>query len=414
MIRVIAFLGKLPINARPVSYTYGDAVYQGTVFPQVLRQFIEYDEMNVFVTAEALTSAWSHLEGLDDARIKAVEIPDGRTPEERWLIFDKLRNVVQDGDTVIFDITHGYRTLFFSAFLAIAFLKSARENVTVRRVLYGELGQEGAPGPVIDLTDYVSLLDWMSATDQFVDFGNSQPLVQLVADAPTSAADDAADRHKLNQFARSLDNVSRSLQLVMPDKAMIAAHDLLDKLDQAREPMARQLRPFVPLADRVERAFAGMAQAAGPRDQAGTWRALEQERDIIFWYLERQLLLQAINLAFEWLISYGMVHRGCKDLSLYDEREQTKNYYMTLKVAQRRPAKAAGLDEAKAALGKIEDVNRVVDLFIQAKNIRNSLLHASKSVRGKANKDTPAQWEEKIREVCHQLADLPLSKPEAT
>lgn len=404
MIRVIAFLGKLPINARPVSYTYGDAVYQGTVFPQVLRQFIEYDEMNVFVTAEALTSAWSHLEGLDDARIKAVEIPDGRTPEDRWLIFDKLRNVVQDGDTVIFDITHGYRTLFFSAFLAIAFLKSARENVTVRRVLYGELGQEGAPGPVIDLTDYVSLLDWMSATDQFVDFGNSKALVNLIkkdALAPVGAAE---SRVALMNFASSLDDVSRSLQLALPERAMGAAYKLRHNLEQVSQLLQQQgqPRPFQPLVDRIHHAFETLA-LADPHREENVWESLERQRRMVRWYLDRQLLLQAIALAYEWLISYGMAYLGYSNLSDWERREEVKEYYNALNRVG-RPSRLR-INEARNVLENIPHYLTLHQTFKPAREVRNRLLHLSMTDRTTA---TPAELQVAINEICSQLSLLPL------
>lgn len=415
MNRVITFLGELREGARPAGYRYGDHTYQGMVFPEALRQFIDYDEMNVFVTRVACQTAWPRLEALKDDRIKAVEIPDGRTPEDRWLIFDKLLSVVKDGDTLIFDITHGYRTLFFFVFLAIAYLKSARQNVTVQRVLYGEWSQGDTPGPVIDLTEYISLLDWMSATDQFVNFGNSQALVQLVRNGAASGKDAPADRLALRQFAAGLDQVSRTLQLAIPDQAMTASDDLTRYLAQAREPMARHLRPFLPLAGRVDNAFAPIA-LADPRIKENIWPSLALERDIIAWYLDRQLLLQAITIAFEWLLSYGIACLDYSDLYDGDTRYEVRMYYTATNKARRLPpSKVSAKDREYAAIARdilpnIPDHKRLLALYEDVTQLRNDLLHASKTVGEARSRRSPEQWEDDIRWVCRQLDTFPLSE----
>jgi CRISPR-associated DxTHG motif protein len=414
MKRVIAFLGSLRPDATPASYLYGDNEYKGTVFPEALRQFIDFDRMSVFVTEVARHTSLPYLERLADPRIEAIDIPDGRTSEERWLIFEKLLSVVEDGDRLIFDITHAFRSIPFFVFLAIAFLKSARDDVIIERILYGELGQKGRPGPVIDLTEYLNLLDWMSATDQFVGSGNSSALVRLVRIAASSGKDAPADRLKLRRFATSLDDVSQSLRLAIPDKAMLGGYRLRDSLDQARASMQHHLRPFLPLARRVEKAFSDIA-LPDPRSPAGVWRTLAVERHIISWYLDRQLMLQAITLAFEWLLSYGIACLGYTNL--YDGkqvRQPVKAHYTAWNKARKTPTrKLTARDREKAdvaeqALKGIPDLERLLDLYEQTSQIRNDLLHASKTVSEERINRTPGEWEADIEWVCSQLASFPL------
>lgn len=411
MIRVIAFLGKLPENPRLVTYAYDGFKYQGVVFPEALCQFMHFDEMIVFVTEVARQTAYPYLDRLGDQRIVAVDIPDGRTPDERRLIFEKLLNVVEDGDRVIFDVTHGFRSIPFFAFLAVAFLKSARQNVTVERILYGELGQDGQPGQIIDLTEYLDLLDWMSATDQFVNLGNSHALVNRVKEAALDDQTPDADRSILQELATSLDNVSRSLHLAIPDMTMSAAFQLQNSLDQAREILKRDLRPFLPLANRVEAAFEPM-MLADASDPANVWRTLTRERAIVNWYLERKLLFQAIAMAFEWLRSYGLAYCGSTELYRYRARNRLGNQYNTIYSLERQsrenelsPRESEQLQAARTELESIPNLDRLLDLYKQAKELRNDLMHISRSHRtGK----TPADREEEIREVCRQLNDFPL------
>lgn len=409
MKRVIAFLGISPQKAR---YDFAGVAYEGFSFPEALRQFLSFDKMHVFVTPLARQKTLPALLDLKDPRIEAIDIPDGRDSNEMWEIFDKLVSVVDDGDTLIFDITHAFRSIPFFVMLALAYLKSAYENVRIERVLYGGL-LFGDPAPVIDLTEFITLLDWMSATDQFVGFGNSQALVRLVKTAASSGSDAPADRLKLRQFAVSLDDVSRSLQLVMPNKAMIAGDELQQRLSAAKAPMQQRLRPFLPLADRVEKAYGPLA-LPDPTGPASVWRSLSIERDMVAWYLERQLLLQAIATAFEWLLSYGLAHLDYDDLYDGAAREEIRRHYSAYNKARKTPAANLRPDEARKAevatdvLGNIPEYRQLLNLYEDAAHLRNDLMHATKTVHRERARRTPAQWEDDIRWVCGQLATFPL------
>lgn len=410
MRRVITFLGLNPKLAR---YEYNATLYESATFPEALCRFMAFDCMNVFVTPKARADTLPSLLALGDPRIEPIDIPDGQNSAEMWAIFDALVGVVDDGDTLIFDITHTFRSIPFFVFLALAFLKSAYKNVRIERILYGVLTPGDAPDPVVDLTEFIALLDWMSATDQFINFGNSQALVQLVRDAASSGKDAPADRLILRQFAAGLDDVSRSLQLAIPDKAMIASHDLAHQLAQAQEPMERHLRPFLPLADRVEKAFSGIA-LADPRQAENIWRSLALERHIIDWYLDRQLLLQAITIAFEWLLSYGIASLGYGDLYDGNTRQEVRGYYTAMNKARRQPLSnlhprdAANAERARKLLPEITDYERLLALYEEVTQLRNDLLHASKTVGEARSGRTPEQWEDDIRWVCGQLNGFPL------
>lgn len=411
MRRVITFLGTLPQLAH---YAYNDQVYSGHSFPEALCDFMPFDRMHVFATEQARATTLPKLLEKGDPRLEVIPIPAGRDSAEMWDIFARLVSVVEDGDTLIFDITHAFRSIPFFVMLALAFLKSAYENVTIERVLYGEFKKDGV-GPIIDLTEFIKLLDWMSATDQFVGFGDSRALVQLVRDAAAAGRDAPADRLTLRRFAAGLDDVSRTLQLNIPDKAMTAADNLLHTLRQARAPMQRQLPTFLPLADRVERAFAGMALTDDPRAPAHKWRALALERDIIAWYLDRQQLLQAIAVAFEWLLSYLMALEGYGDLYIGPDRDTVRQRVTALNNARAVKARGKklspklekGVKEAQENLRVVVHQPALLSLYEEVADLRNDLLHAAKTVH---DDPTPADWETYIRDACRKVAALPLDQ----
>jgi CRISPR-associated Csx2 family protein len=69
-------------------------------------------------------------------QIVEVDIPDGKSEEELWEIFEAISKAVQEGDEIVFDITHGFRSLPMIAMLTIAYLKQVK-GVKVQHVVYG-------------------------------------------------------------------------------------------------------------------------------------------------------------------------------------------------------------------------------------------------------------------------------------
>jgi CRISPR-associated Csx2 family protein len=404
MKKVIAFLGTFP---RETTYDIDGVHCTGFSFPEALSHSnVPFDRMLVFVTDKARAQNYdTYVAPLADKRIQPIDIPDGRNSAEMWDIFTKLTSVVEDGDTVIFDITHAFRSIPFFVFLALAFLKSAARDVHIERVIYGapEFGQ---PAPVIELTEFVGLLDWMSATDQFVRNGNSQALVRELREAAQSTRGTATESRRLSSIASSLDDVSRALRLLIPDQAMSAGAQLHQELQAVNLPSYPSVRPFLPLIPRVDEAFAELA-LAHPRDPRAIWQSLEQERRMVFWYLERQLLLQAIALAFEWLISFGVAHLGYETLFNGPIRTKVREHYTKLnqfRKGDRRPTMAR-IREAEEAMRAIPESEQILRLFERVSHLRNDLMHASKTAHSGR---TPDQREREIRAACRELERLPL------
>ena len=182
--KIITFLGDR--GAMQTTYSYKENSYIGGVFAEALRQFCKYDTMLVCVTEKAKINTWPVLEALQDPRIQAIDILTGRTTEEMWKNFQTITEYVHEGDSVIFDITHGLRSLPFLVFLFAAYLKAAK-NVTIAAIYYGafELGdsKNNVPAPVIDLSEFVSMIDWITATNQFVKIGDGRELAKLLKSA---------------------------------------------------------------------------------------------------------------------------------------------------------------------------------------------------------------------------------------
>jgi len=298
MRKVITFLGKYP---KETQYKFDGNLYGGRVFAEAMRQFVSFDEMLVFVTEEARTDALPVLAELNDARIRDVPIPRGESDAEMWKIFEIITNQVNEGETVIFDITHGLRSLPFLVFLFAAYLRSAK-RVNIEAIYYGafELGDNkiNKPAPVIDLSPFSKMFDWLTATDQFIQTGDARRLAQMLgADASKKAAVRASQK---------LSQVSLAAFLCQPFTLMREAQTLGAALDQAQPELAEQTLPFDVMREQITQTF-GAFGADWKQDSAEGLRA---QFRMIEWYYHNNQLIQAMTLAREWLISAVTLRLG--------------------------------------------------------------------------------------------------------
>lgn len=299
MHQIVTFLGKYP---KKTVYEYNGRLYEGEVFSLALVKFLEFDQMLVFTTNEAHASTWPLLECLDDRRILEIPIPLGESPDEMWIIFDKLIEHIQQNDTVTFDITHGLRSIPFLVFLFSAYLKTAK-HATINAIYYGafELGnQDGSkPAPVLDLSEFTTMLDWITATDQFVETGNAGKLAQLLNPSDRS-------RSASRKAAETLSKVSDAAFLCQPFSLMDVSRELREVLKQAEQDFSITARPFGVLSEQIVSVFDKFALEVSKAD----FDKVRSEYHIVDWYFHHNQLMLALSLAREWLIDAVTLRLG--------------------------------------------------------------------------------------------------------
>jgi CRISPR-associated DxTHG motif protein len=293
--KVISFLGTA--GYKTTTYVWGDREHATQFFPAAVAHMLKPDKLLICATPTVQQHKnLGELTGqLDAARVawQVVPIPEGHSETDLWAIFDALTAAVDQGETVTFDVTHSFRSLPILAFLAVAYLKVAKQ-VKVERVLYGAWeARDDATNrsPVFDLTPFVSLLDWLTATDQFVQTGDARRLAGLLD--PQGKGKGAAA-----QASRKLSEVSLAAFLCQPFTLMREARALDQVLQDAEPELAQMARPFGVLREQITGTFG--AFSADSRDAPASLRA---QFRLIEWYYANNQLIQAMTLAREWLIS---------------------------------------------------------------------------------------------------------------
>lgn len=109
-----------------------------------------------------------------NSRIHDVTIKEGKDEGELWDIFSTVFELLQDGDELYFDLTHGFRYLPMLVLVLGNYAKFLK-NATVKSITYGnyEMSERGTkPAPIIDLLPLSSLQDWTFAAANFVKNGD--------------------------------------------------------------------------------------------------------------------------------------------------------------------------------------------------------------------------------------------------
>ncbi len=298
-IKAITFLGLRPGDT---CYVFPDgSEHTAPFFGIALAEYMPRLRMRVFVT-EAARKLY------DEQFLPRVQpfvtdvhpfaIPDGRNANELWQIFQQVVDAIESNETVIFDLTHGFRSLPFLSFLAVAYLRKVK-HIDLRGVYFGnfDAGDKSVSPPrtpVIDLTLFTELLDWTVAADLFVRFGDARDLSDLLKKQHNRIKPDprAADRTEMSAWnklpvktvASQLHNITQALRLVRPADALDAGAQIHDQLPQAIQSIGVLAQPFTLLTDQVLESFSPLALSRADQQNdplqtlCCTWIAIRRSR----------------------------------------------------------------------------------------------------------------------------------------
>ncbi|PMB12435.1 CRISPR-associated protein [Fischerella thermalis CCMEE 5319] len=339
------------------------------------------------------------LEKLEDERIQAVEIPTGETTEEMWETFKIITGKVNEKDHVIFDITHGLRSLPFLVFLFAAYLKAAK-NVTIEAIYYGawELGfSNNGIAPVIDLSEFIGMLDWLTATERFVEIGDGQPLADLLKKGMPSGIelrDDIAARelkNNLHAASTAIESISLALRLTRPTETMQQATKLEKALEKAAPSIAKRAQPFSILGEQVVQEY-GQFALENPRENSQLANNLWLQLKMIQWYRDRQQIVQAVTLTREWIVSVLALKFEEPMFSNKDGRaevERALNNGVRIQAKQTINTISSCDEKLKALPNKDELINR----WQQVTELRNDIAHVGMNPTPKTAKQLKDSFE---------------------
>ncbi len=355
----ISFLGAG--DYQRCRYQYNGQIYETPYFHEAAQHFFGPDRVLILCTPEA---AQKHSAALSDS-FEAISIPSGKTEEELWELFTVLTEHVPEGATLIVDVTHSFRTQPMLALAAAYFLRTVR-SVQIEHIVYGAFeARDAATGevPVFDLMPFVQLINWSVAVHQFVHYGQSKDLADLIKDVhKTTYLTPNAKRAKFAaKAASSLKRFAQGLQLVRIQQVhQELAPQLLEALDKVQQDVQTlpSLRPLGVLLDQTQKRIRPLG-AAHPFTREG----LKSQAALIQLMLDFDLVQQAVTTAREAVVTRYALDRGenpCK------KREALERCLGAL---------SRGLQDKNQCDQYSAEERELAELWNTLSNIRNDINH---------------------------------------
>lgn len=117
----------------------------------------------------------------DKLDIISVDVPEGKSEDEIWKIFDIIVNHLEEGDRVYLDITHGFRSLPLMSTAIINYVGQILKDFCLEEIFYGafEAKNQKSEAPIFKLKQFYILQQWTIAIDKFLT-GGQDDIIGLI------------------------------------------------------------------------------------------------------------------------------------------------------------------------------------------------------------------------------------------
>ena len=352
--------------------SYTSSYIQDALIHICCKDWTTEDEAIIFITEKAYIENWDHLTD-EERRLKEVlkkgplsyrpiEIPDGRTEEEIWEIFDLVSGQIGEGDQVILDITHGFRSIPLLAIVILNYVKAAK-NVKILGVYYGAWESRDTTvtpnrAPIFDMTPLVEMQEWAQAVNTFLRYGNSGHLRDIskhqlnpLLKTEKWAQNTRSFIESLYRFTMAI-NTCRGKSIQGVGKAnersiMFAFHELQEKLSILNE-SDESLKPLMPLLSKIEKRM----KPFHGKDILQTGLATIQ------WCIDHDLIQQGYTALEETLITYLCI-RFQLDPTKYEDREQIVGEALGRRIHKLKENKKQKEGNQEESVKENEDSNQI-------------------------------------------------------
>lgn len=198
------------------------------------------------------------------ASVNNISVPDGKSEDEIWEIFNIVFEAIRPADQVVFDITHAFRSIPMLAIVVLNYAKVLK-NAKLKRICYGAMESLGSIHevrqmdleerlvPIFELSAFDTLLEWSVGVDRFIKGGDARKIKALAEESLVPVIKEKGAHQNtalsLKKLAERLDRFTkvmstcRGLQITPSIEALQSALNTITDTDL--------VRPFSPLVDKL-------------------------------------------------------------------------------------------------------------------------------------------------------------------
>jgi CRISPR-associated Csx2 family protein len=368
------------------------------------RQWTADDRIFIFTTEEAKKKNWldnGHLdpktkqplerEGLarrlDGLGLAApflpVDIPNGHNESEIWEIFHTIFTMLQDGDQVVFDITHAFRSIPLLATSVLQYAK-VMKGIRLKGVYYGAFEVLGTLAeaknrpvtervvPILNLTALDQLMDWSAATERFVEGGDPRKAGQLAQESVAFLLSRSRGRdagaQAIRSLGQSLDRFGWALFTCRGPEISRVSVELKQKAAACRD--ADLVAPFRPLFARIEE-----------RLEPFRGDPISDGLAAVRWCCEHNLIQQGYTFLEEILFSHIVRLAGGDPLRVEERESASQAFTIVNRKWEEKPERwesraGSDMDRTRAMIRHIKNHGELYKLVERLRVRRNDINHA--------------------------------------
>lgn len=207
------------------------------------------------------------------SKLDPIPIADMKTEEELWSGFQAMYSCIREGDEIIFDLTHGFRSIPMLAITIVEYAKILK-NCRLLDITYGAFeaaNREESPKhvPLINLNVYDEIIAWSQAANIFMRYGQADMMKNLYKEKmkriPNEEKREWKPVENMLDAAEDLSNAiltSRGVDAEQVNKkgkpkySVKSAYQMFKaRSDETIEEKARQVQPLYPLFEKAKERF---------------------------------------------------------------------------------------------------------------------------------------------------------------
>lgn len=406
------------------TFVWRDQRYRSRFSPAASARFLNADRLIVFHTRQAYSQIYpDFVKGLPEGiSIQAVEIPPGASQEEHWQIAQRVNRSVESGTSLAFDISHGPLCFPLVGLLTATFMRAAR-SLDLRHILYAAYGLDTdltdgnhptlSPNetPIFDLNEMLTWLEWFIAVERFNNAGDARKLTALLTTERERMARiyqrdtmHLSDVGSLGKLAGVVSGLSRSLQMIRPNQSLEYITDLSHRVQGVEGLFSSQSKSLIYslLTERLQGNFQSLTSSKEITFSNPAAR-VEGERWLVNWYADRELWVEAITLAREWVINWCMLQLGLSNFTDLQARRRVESVLgaEAHDYLESRRKKSSFQSLFMREMPQLEDL---LGLWLDLTDVRNDINHAG--MREKPGK--PEELQTRILACVKSINSLPV------
>lgn len=262
--------------------------------------------------------------------VETLSIPDGKSEEEMWTIFNTVYDTLKPNDELYFDLTHSFRYLPMLVLVLGNYAKFLK-NVTVKHISYGNYEARNTDtneAPLMDILPLTILQDWTFAAADLIQNGDIAKLQELKeANALTPILREKGKKNLNRRMVEDpLDSYVNSLEAFLQDMKLCLAPNILsgnnmnkirDCHEQVKEVFDEVIAPIPPIIEKIEQSLQKFetTDTMHPESIRNGYEAAK-------WCYDHQLYQQAITILDENITTDFCQRLGTNEW-VYEQRTST-------------------------------------------------------------------------------------------